>query len=359
MEAKFTITVGESENFPVNPHYREATKRYWGETTLGEEPGVIKNYTAGRPFPEPLDVNDPRAGDKAAWNMRYGFLPDENEVEKFIWQYRNMRTAKVERRLTMYGRMLRFKHRHNAAQEIDLPNNPAGIFNALYLRVDKPYDIRNTQLLIHRQENDNRVEKGWMYTNTQRRVRLLATGQTTDAFLGSDIMIEDFLGYNGRIMDQRWEFKGSQWLLMPLYRHQSSSATGDDFVMTEFHGQGNCFPAVSWQLRKVYKLDALPRDARHPLSRRSFFLDTQSFAPAVIKIYDRAEQLWKLGIIGITDSRYHHPANKEWQSGISDVLSMIDLQVGHCTTLQLLPRIPAKPLRASQFTTQYLRSRGR
>jgi len=33
----------------------------------------------------------------------------------------------------------------------------------------------------------------------------LPSGQSTDAFLGSDIMIEDFLGYNGRIMDMKME----------------------------------------------------------------------------------------------------------------------------------------------------------
>ncbi|MEW8549000.1 MAG: hypothetical protein AB2533_00970, partial [Candidatus Thiodiazotropha endolucinida] len=29
----------------------------------------------------------------------------------------------------------------------------------------------------------------------------MASGQVTDAFLGSDVMIEDFEGYNGRIND--------------------------------------------------------------------------------------------------------------------------------------------------------------
>lgn len=46
-------------------------------------------------------------------------------------------------------------------------------------------------------EDDTAPEQAWMYLNTQRRVRRIATGQKTDAFLGSDIMIEDFLGYKG------------------------------------------------------------------------------------------------------------------------------------------------------------------
>lgn len=358
-EGKLTVEVGTAENFPVHPSYIDATREHWQDTALGDEPGIINNYIAGRPFPEPLDVNDPSAGDKAAWNMRYGYMPDENEVEKFYWQYRNMRTGKLERQLAMYGAILRFKHRHNEQGLRDLPTNPGELFNAMYLRVEKPHDVRNTQLLIHRREDDTLNENAWMYTNTQRRVRRLATGQTTDAFLGSDIMIEDFLGYNGRIKDQQWVYQGSEWLLMPYYRHQPPAESADEFKMGSFHGQGNCFPDVSWQLRKVHKLDAIPKNAGHPLSKRSYYLDAQNFGPALTKIYDRAGRLWKLGIIGVSDSRYHHPANREWQSGIADLVSMIDLQAEHCTTIQLLPRIPKKPLRPNQFTQQYLRARGR
>lgn len=356
---KLTVTVGKMVNFQVHPVYIEATRKHWNSAQLDDEPGVIHNYIAGRPFPEILDIDDPRSGDKAAWNMRYAYMPDENEVEKFYWQYRNMRTEKLERKLSMYGAILRFKHRHNNEGQLDLPTNPRKLFNAMYLRVNKPHDVRNTQLLIHRSEDDTLNENVWMYTNTQRRVRRLATGQTTDAFLGSDIMIEDFLGYNGRIKDQQWQYRGSEWLLMPYYRYQQATDGSRSFELGGFHGKGNCFPDVSWQLRKVHKLDAIPKNPDHPLSRRSYYLDAQNFGPALTKIYDRAGRLWKLGIIGVADSRYHHPANREWQSGIADLISMIDLQAEHCTTIQLLPRIPEKPLQPNQFTQQYLRARGR
>jgi hypothetical protein len=70
--------------------------------------------------------------------------------------------------------------------------------------------IGNTQLLIQRAEDDLKLDNSWMYLGFQRRVRRLATGQTTDAFLGSDVMIEDFEGYNGRVSDMKWTFKGSR-----------------------------------------------------------------------------------------------------------------------------------------------------
>ncbi len=364
----FEITVGETHSFAINPDYVRATAQHHESVSLGKEPGVINNYQAGRPFPLPLLIEDKRAGDKAAWNMRYSYAPDENEVSEFIWHYRNMRTGKLERTLKMYGSMLRFKHRHTHEPMPDLPDNRAEIFNALYLRVDRPQDVRNTQLLVHRQEDDTRTEKAWMYSATQRRVRVLATGQTTDAFLGSDIMIEDFLGFNGRIMDMQWNYKGSHWLLMPLYKHNElpaenlaidsvDKATG--FQLVAFHGKGSCFPNVTWQLRKVYEVESVPRSRTHPLSKRIFYIDAQGFGPPVTKIYDRAGKLWKISIVAVSDSAFHHPNNKAWQGGITDAVSMIDVQAEHCTTIQLLPLLPSRPLWPNQFTPQQLRAVGR
>ena len=43
------------------------------------------------------------------------------------------------------------------------------------------------------------LPQGELFDLRRRRVRRLAVGQITDAFLGTDAMIEDFEGYNGRI----------------------------------------------------------------------------------------------------------------------------------------------------------------
>ncbi len=357
---KFSIKVGESTHFPVHSNYIAATRKFAVDVSLGNKPGVIKNYIAGRPFPV-LDINDSRAGEKAAWNMRYAYAPDETEVTEFFWQYRDMRSGKIERNLAMRASTMRFKHRHTIEPVPELLGNSAGIFNALYLYIEKPLDIRGTQLLIHRLEDDTRQEQVWLYPATQRRVRRLAAGQTTDAFLGSDIMIEDFLGFNGRIIDMEWHYRGSKWMLMPLYQHNDLYPAGDNngsFTPVAYTGQGNCFPDVTWQLRKVHLLDAIPLDPEHPLSRRSFYIDAQGFGPPLIKIYDRAKRLWKLGIIGVSDSR-HYPDSAGWHGGIFETVSMIDLQAEHCTTIQLRPRIPKEPLSPNQFSVQQLRSKGR
>ena len=360
----YQLVLGSRLDFPSHPNYMEATVRHAGEPDLNSEPGELVNYQAGRPFPA-LDAEDPQAGVKAAWNMRYGYAPDETETAHFIWRYRDMVKGKLERTLKMYGAILRYQHRTSHEPIPALENNPAQLYSAIYLRVNSPQDIRNTQLLIHRAEKDTAPEQAWLYLNTQRRVKRIATGQKTDAFLGSDIMIEDFLGYNGRIMDMEWTLLGSDELLLPMYGHsQLQGLDGQEvseggFRDIVFSGTGECFPQVTWQLRKVYLLQAVPRDKRHPLSRRHYVIDAATFAPVLTRIYDRAGNLWKLGMVALSHSEYHRPDNKAWQGTITDGVSMIDLQARHCTTLNLNSRLATSPLRHKTFNTSYMRQMGR
>jgi hypothetical protein len=275
-----------------------------------------------------------------------------------------MAKEKLERTLSMFGAILRYKHRHSHDPIPELANNPADLYTALYLRVNSPQDIRNTQLLIHRAEKDTDPEQGWIYFNTQRRVKRIATGQKTDAFLGSDIMIEDFLGYNGRIMDMDWKLISSDELLLPKNAHNQldlSQSVADDegYKDVSFTGQGDCFPAVTWQLRKVYHLEATPKNKNHPLSKRHYILDAATYSPVLTRIYDRAGKLWKLAIAGVSHSDFHVEENREWHGAITDTVSMIDLQARHCTTLSIKSRMSPKPLENKMFTTAYLRKMGR
>ncbi len=360
---EYQITLGEEQNMPSHPRYVDATKEHAGKTRLIAESGELENYQGGRPFPA-LDTKDTQAGIKAAWNMRYSYAPDETETAHFIWRYRDMERDKIERTLTMYGAILRYKHRHSHPPFPQLESNPAQLFSALYLRVNSPQDIRNTQLLIHRAERDSDQEQAWMYLNTQRRVRRISTGQKTDAFLGSDIMIEDFLGYNGRIRDMQWKLLGSDEMLLPLYGHSQldlsqQKADKEGYKDIVFSGKGGCFPEVTWQLRKVYHLEATPRDSDHPLSKRHYIIDAASYAPILTRIYDRMGKLWKLGIVAASSSEFHLPSNKDWQGPITDAVSMIDLQAKHCTTLSMKSQLAKKRLSQKTFTTAYLRQMGR
>ena len=136
-----TITTGEAISMSTHPAYIDATRRYLGQTELGDAPGIIHNYIAGRPFPREPQLDDPRAGDKLAWNLRYTYSYDSGEVASFYWQYRNIRHEKIERELSFYASSLKFMHRHVQEPIPSMPKNPSEIYHGLYLKVLAPPDL--------------------------------------------------------------------------------------------------------------------------------------------------------------------------------------------------------------------------
>jgi len=359
------ITVGELTSIAIHPNYIEATDKNYAQVTLGEKVGEINGYIAGRPFPEELSVDDPRAGEKIAWNFRYGVhFGDSGMIGPFYWKYRNMNTGKIEKTLKIEFNAYNWKHRtiNDPIPEVEV--NPAGLYRTIYLRVDEPFDVKNTQLLIHRYEDDLKRDNAWLYLGFQRRVRRLASGQVTDAFLGSDLMIEDFEGYNGRISDMHWKFKGVKWMLVPFYEH-NKMALGDEHTMDDgyqyitFGGKGGCFPNITWQVRKQYVVEVTPINPNHPVGHRDFFVDAQTYAFTRINIYDRADKLWKMWFIGQGPYDTHLDRHKGIGVPVYDGFGMIDLQAMHCTTGQFRTEIHPDHVTPKVFTPQYMRAVGR
>jgi len=360
-----SIKVGETTSFDLNENYVDATRKAVGSVSLGGKVGEINGWQAGRPFPEEPDAQDSRAGEKLAWNYKYGYnWGDSAAIYPFYWKYRDMDSAKVERTIKFNFHFLNYKGRVIQEPTPEITPNPSDLFRAIYVQVLDPADVRNTQLLIHRAADDLKRDNSWLYLGFQRRVRRLATGQVTDAFLGSDLMIEDFEGYNGRISDMNWTYKGTRNMLLPFYNHndleldKETHSDSDGYQVVAFSGQGGCFPDITWQLRKVYEVEAAPVDESHPLSKRVHFIDAQTFTIPRTVSYDRKGDLWKTFTIGQAHPDHHLPINKGSGVSIDDSFSMIDVQASHCTTGQFKGLIDPELTPASMFNVQHMRATG-
>lgn len=359
-----SITVGEPLSFDPHPNFVAATQQYGGQAQLGAEPGVITGYTAGRPFPGEPSLEDPRAGDKLIWNMRYAYGGDSGRIPEMYWGYREMRSQTLERTLTFTAVGMRFMYRHVVEPMPAIDRNPYSVYSAFTLTAEDPGDVSGTKILIFYNSDDNAEEQGWMYVPNLRRVRRIATTTRTDSFLGSDLMIEDFLGYSGRVKDMTWSYKGSTFVMMPMYRHDqqqhsSQKARRYDYQFIDFGGYSSCFPNVSWQLRKAYVLEGTPNRSDHPLSKRFFYVDAQTMMPVVGKTYDRAGTLWKLLLGGLAHPDYHIPENKGSGVPLLDSSAAIDLQNQHCTTLQMLFVTNPNDVNQKDFEPSALNETGR
>ena len=103
------MQVGATTSFDLHPNYVQATRDNLNKVSLGAEVGQINNFVAGRPFPEEPDMNDPRAGEKLAWNYKYGYNWGDNAaIYPFYWKYRNMDSGNVERTIKFNFHFLNF-----------------------------------------------------------------------------------------------------------------------------------------------------------------------------------------------------------------------------------------------------------
>ncbi|CAM5477427.1 hypothetical protein SSTU70S_00523 [Stutzerimonas stutzeri] len=359
------LKVGDTTSFDLPASYVDATRQYMDAVKLGAKPGEISGAVAGRPFPQEPDASDSRAGEKLAWNFKYGYnWGDSAAISPFYWKFRDLNSGKVERTIKFDFHFLNFTRRVDQEPKPAITPNPSQLFRGIYVKAQEPYDVRNTQLLIHRAEDDLKRDNSWLYLGFQRRVRRLATGQVTDAFLGSDLMIEDFEGYNGRISDMKWTYKGTRFMLMPFYNHNElaldseTHKDSDGYQMVAFGGQGGCFPNITWQLRKVYEVEAAPVEASHPLSKRVHYLDAQTFAVSRTISYDRKGAQWKTFTIGKAHPDHHLPKNKGTGVALDDSFSMIDVQAMHCTTGQLKGQVDPTLSPPEIFSVQHMRATG-
>jgi Protein of unknown function (DUF1329) len=359
-KGELEIPVEDTQSAALHSNYVAATKKYNGQVKLGSKPGTLEGYVAGRPFPTEPDKSDPRAGEKLAFNYKYTQITgDSGRIYPFPWLYIDYATGKVERQIDFDFHFISLKHRTTQDPVADIQPNPAEIYRNIYLKVLGPQELKNTQLLINRFDDDTKIDESYLYLGFQRRVRRLATGQTTDSFLGSDLMIEDFECYNGRVLDQNWKYVETKDMLMPIYRHSEWKGLGpkdsDGYGMVKFGGKSQCFANIPWSLRKVYVLEATPTNTSSPIGKRLMYLDAQATVFPIQLIYDKKGSLWKRWMVGYSDSAYHAPVNKNAGIMIYTTASMTDIQSQHCTALAL--KMSSEPTHnpPSMFNVQFLR----
>lgn len=359
-QGNLEIVVADPYSIKLSNSYIGQTKKYASKVKLGVTPGTIEGYHAGRPFPIQPDVKDSRAGEKLAFNYKFAqIVGDSGRIYPFKWKYRNAISGAVERELDFDFHFISLKHRTTQEPKKDIEPNPSNIYRSIYMKVLAPNDLKNTQLLIQRFDDDTKLDDSYLYLGFQRRVRRLATGQTTDAFLGSDLMIEDFEGYNGRVLDMDWRYVETKTMLMPVYKHNELKASeqkdSDGYGQITFNGKAECFQNTPWSLRTVYVLEAVPTQKNSPIGKRIFYMDAQTATFPITLVYDKKNELWKRWAIAFTDSAYHAPVNRDSGIAIYTGGSMLDMQSQHCTTMQARMISDASQNPPSMFTVQHLR----
>lgn len=227
-----------------------------------------------------------------------------------------------------------------------------------FQEVEAPARLAGNILLVH--ETLNQIEQprqAWVYNPGQRRVRRAPNVAYDNPGTASDgLRTNDMTDmFNGAMDRFNWELVGKREMYVPYnsYKAHQADVTTDDLVKP-----GHLDPSyMRYELHRVYVIEAhLKEGMRHINSRRTFYLDEDSYQILLVDHYDNRGELWRA-------SEAHCINYYDMPTFWSTLEAHYDLQSGRYLAQGFDNQDPVntfnRDLSPSQFTPQALRTRGR
>ncbi len=336
----FTISVRETTDMPLRQAYIQATLEHSAQVELGE--GQLKNYVAGLPFPV-VDPQDPTAGEKMAWNLRYRDQGDTREM----WARDETRNSggNAERTEVFYLAYKWGMHRPDPSRNVSKWEKE-GVYSKMYSRVLAPADMEGMLLLFQIYDQDTTPNAQSIYDPGSRRVRTVADNPY-EAF--GEYLLEDLDGFMGYLHAYTWRYVGEQTVLVPGPIQAAEPTLG---------GKGKWYPQDPWELRQAIVVEATPKEEHPVYSRRVLYLDRQTSAPLYSLVYDPAGNHKRTFFLV-----YFHPKFKLWNND-GEIPAMavqlaIDYEHERASIYQITKVLSNPPLKDKLFSRGTLLRRGK
>jgi hypothetical protein len=188
-------------------------------------------------------------------------------------------------------------------------------------------------LLVHEPGADYTAGKGrkaWQYLVGQRRVRLApaVAFDTPNPGVAGTTTYDDSFIYNGSPERFTWQLIGKQEMIVPVnnnkfvFELKVEDLLGEKFLDPE---------SIRWEKRRVWIVDSfLKEGSRHLYSRRTFYLDEDTWVAVAGEMYDGRDKLWRV--------QYNYVANLyDRKSGFGSAYGAYDL-------LQNIYNLNGKPI---------------
>ena len=290
-------------------YYANTAKNATGASLVANGQKIKGNYP-GVPFPIP------QSGLEAIWNhmIRYGVDFNQNYDVYYVDSSGKPVLATSAHSVSVYPMF-------------EKPDQPVGDAVWTMLRIDYTAPARRAGeiLLVHEPGADYTQGKGrqaWQYLTGQRRVRLApaVSFDTPNPGVAGTSTYDDAFIYNGSPERYNWKLVGKQEMIVPandnkfVFEEKLEDNLGPKFLKPE---------AIRWEKHRVWVVDStLKEGQRHLYSRRTFYIDEDSWVAVAGDMYDGRGQLWRL--------QYLYPAplydvNAEFNSayGAYDLLQNI------------------------------------
>jgi hypothetical protein len=176
-------------------------------------------------------------------------------------------------------------------------------------------------LMVH--EALNPIEKGrraWQYLPGQRRVKLApdVSYDTPNPGTAGATTYDDAFVFNGAM--DRFDFKlvGKKEMLVPYNSYRMAYHTKQDELFKPNHLNPD---VVRWELHRVWVVEAtLKEGKRHIYSKRTFYIDEDSWIGVASDEYDARGALYRVGFQYVTPS-YDVPAPYSDTQGHYDLVA--------------------------------------
>jgi len=227
-----------------------------------------------------------------------------------------------------------------------------------FQEVESPARLAGNILLVHESLNQiAQPRQAWIYNPGQRRVRRAPNVAYDNPGTASDgLRTNDMTDmFNGAMDRFDWTIADKREMYIPYnsYQAHSGDLTTDDLIKP-----GHMNPEhLRYELHRVWVVEATLREGtRHINSRRTMYLDEDTYQIAVIDHYDQRGNMWRLSEAH-TINFYDVPTY--WAT----IESSLDLQSGRyiANGIDNQERVATfnESLSPSNYTPQALRTRGR
>lgn len=260
----------------------DATKKYATTARLTEGGNGVAGVVQGIPFPIP------QSGLEVIWNhlTRYRGVAADRSISQAAPQRNGSYT------LVDFNDEFLFNYCREDVTEATLDN----VLIYFKQAVTAPARLAGSILLVHEtMDQVKEKRRAWLYNAGQRRVRLAPSIEYDNPGTAADGMrtSDQFDMFNGAPDRYEWKLVGKKEMYVPYnsYKLHSDSLKYDDILKPLHINQD----LTRYELHRVWVVDAtLKPGTSHVYSRRTFYIDEDSWQVLAVDQYDGRGQLWRV-----------------------------------------------------------------
>lgn len=305
------------EGLQWGTRFLKLTEANTGKYALNAEGVMIETATGtwprymdgGFPFPQ-IAPNDPQIAHKIMYNFALagGPVDDFDVFINIFW----VQPGGLERYVDLKGQGFAYGARWSGPLA-----NPDEVAGKVLIYGVAPYDAVGLATLSWTYLDPDKWTSLWAYVPVLRRVRRLASSNTSDGLFGSHYSRDDGGTFSGKIHYFIWKLIGQKeaWVpySLPTPKRWKQTERGlllpanENVAIMPWPGKSKMFDqsGMRWQgaswwptnvymtKRPVWLVEAVAKDPYYAYGRQIIWIDKELFRGYYKEVYDRAGQYWK------------------------------------------------------------------